>query len=745
MPDIRSRGIDPQKKTTANVKRLISIFAKQYEGNPRVILRELIQNAADAITVANRERLLESPRISIEIPAEGDREKFDVDLGVRDSARGMDEEDFWRYLACLGEGTKEDDLETIGEWGIGFFSVVVACNSALIATKRRDSDPVIYRYHVSEDCYTKPDASTCEWVLNTSFTNSDSFSESGTVIYFDIDFDRCPQLRDWLNYQRLVPEVRSYCLLVPHPIVVRDLQSGESKTANLTRFPWEVHEPERKDALKELWSAILIHSEPDEYPQLAHCFSVRPDKHSTISGVVYYIPGCRGGVSTYYKSIYVEGLMDALPLWASPFTVLANAKTTPKSVTHLEVPPSRSHVVRDEKFRRFSLEIENQIVVTIQNSMRDFVSSLQAELAGSDQEHRSERFAECSSRTPIVTAMSDIGDFLRSICMDLGDLVADALSNKHSERIYLDAAVRFLSRHAPGITRETIVPGLRKHAEVAREQAEKEWEEQKSTHQRRTWCPDASLRFIEAVGEHVAFQVVVKEYPHGRQASFELLRVPLSCLRLIDPALQKDDTVRIPVLVKGEAADFLYNSPDDRLVVLAPSEEQLLYLACLCEATGRYELDIAKPTSRKFAEVAHPETWTDFIMAMKMLLDERAAQSAATCHNIPRIVDIAGYDRKAFPLILREKDGESCITINAWNRSMRTFNDTFRRSLERGLARVETALRLMIRDLYNSSVYEEDTTLSDSAMRILDVREQLLIEICELLTEFTDVVTSDRK
>jgi hypothetical protein len=102
-------------------------------------------------------------------------------------------------------------------------------------------------------------------------------------------------------------------------------------------------------------------------------------------------------------------------------------------------------------------------------------------------------------------------------------------------------------------------------------------------------------------------------------------------------------------------------------------------------------------------------------------------------------VDVAGFARKEVPLVSREVSGKRHLTINAWNRGMKSLNDTLQRALAQGQSRATRALELMTHELYHACLFDESAFLAQGTLHVLDVKETMLIDVCELLTEFFDV------
>lgn len=739
---------------TAHVPRLIEIFAKQYEDAPQVTLRELIQNAADALTESRLEKKQITPKIVVEVlPAEA-RKKFRIDLAVRDNAAGMTEQGLIDYLAKLGATTKEmEGLDTIGEYGIGFYAIVVACKSAVVVSKTENAVPIAYRFLTKEKRFVEVDGETRDWIVSREFKANDdeNTSNTGTAILMEIDFDRNPKLKDWLNTDRLIVDLRTFCLLIPYPIHVRTEDGKVGEMINLPERPWNSKGIDAKDKYDQLWAIILPYSEPEDYPKLFFSFDKRLNHNSkqakpetVIEGVAYYLKDYHGGVSLYFKHMFVETARDLVSIWGTPFTVLTNVKSTSGAPIHLNVPPSRSHVARNESYFRLSELLDNFLIEMINDSMREYKRLLKAELTNAaGSERGSEVVRKINSESLIAHALGYSNEILESICLDLAEVIADALGGDYNDNTLKDAAIVLLQERAPGVTRDTIIPALRRYTEIALEKFQEHRQTQNITRRLPQSNPSSSRNFLKECGHHLPVRVAIKEFPYGNQPQFNIFRIPISCLDMVDPALknQTDGRTRMPVLKKGSADEYLLSKDGERVVVIA-NEYELLFLMCLAHENNKYKLELVSVGSTLFQNVARPEEWTDLIDAVKALIvKSQHLDKQAFYEN----VDVAGFDKKIVPLVMREVNGKRHLTINAWNRGMKNLNEALRESLLHGVTRVKDALLLLLHDIYNSSVFDEASNLNQNALNILDVREKVLIEICEIMMEFFDIKKSKNK
>jgi hypothetical protein len=157
-PEMLARTVETQgwrpvdaRLQVSDVPRIVENLGgtKLYGDDPTVPLRELIQNAADAVQA--RRRLEERPsgwgKITVGLDERGD----DLWLTVEDNGIGMSEmvltgplldfgTSFWRSPLALEEfpGLMAAGMQAIGRFGIGFFSVFMLGSEVKIFSRRAD-------------------------------------------------------------------------------------------------------------------------------------------------------------------------------------------------------------------------------------------------------------------------------------------------------------------------------------------------------------------------------------------------------------------------------------------------------------------------------------------------------------------------------------------------------------------------------------------------------------------------------
>ncbi|KAK4803781.1 hypothetical protein SAY86_003598 [Trapa natans] len=172
----RSLRSDAEKfQFQAEVSRLMDIIINSLYSNKDIFLRELISNASDALdkirflSLTDKEILGEGNNTKLEMQIKLDKDK--KILSIRDRGIGMTKEDLIKNLGTIAKsGTSafvekmqsSGDLNLIGQFGVGFYSVYLVADYVEVISKHNNDKQYVWEskadgaFAISEDTWNEP-------------------------------------------------------------------------------------------------------------------------------------------------------------------------------------------------------------------------------------------------------------------------------------------------------------------------------------------------------------------------------------------------------------------------------------------------------------------------------------------------------------------------------------------------------------------------------------------------------------
>ncbi|MGW1869854.1 HSP90 family protein [Streptomyces mauvecolor] len=278
-----------------DLRGLVDLLSHHLYSSPKVYLRELLQNAVDAITA----RRADQPDAPAEVRLYADG----ATLRVEDSGVGLTEQDVHSLLATIGRSSKrEGGLESaragfLGQFGIGLLACFVVADEIRV---------------VSRSART-PDAAPVEWSARDDGSYSvrtlahSARPEPGTTVYLNAR----PGSAEWLAEDRVLTLARDFGSLLPY-----DVRVGEQRVTDLPA-PWDRSYPgpaARRVALARHCEALFGFAPLDSIELDLPVAGVR--------GVAYVLPSSVSPAQQLSHRVHLKGMLlteradGLLPDWA---------------------------------------------------------------------------------------------------------------------------------------------------------------------------------------------------------------------------------------------------------------------------------------------------------------------------------------------------------------------------------------------------------------------------------------------
>ncbi|MFI6759544.1 HSP90 family protein [Micromonospora sp. NPDC050417] len=168
-----------EQRFRVDLRGVVDLLSQHLYSSPRVYARELLQNAADAITARRTSAPETEPgRVVFEIDADGT-------LRVHDNGIGLTEPEVHTFLASVGRTSKRDELgftrqDFLGQFGIGLLSCFMVADTIEVLTRSVTGTPAVrwtghadgrYRVEVDDDARSsigttvvlRPRAGSAHW------------------------------------------------------------------------------------------------------------------------------------------------------------------------------------------------------------------------------------------------------------------------------------------------------------------------------------------------------------------------------------------------------------------------------------------------------------------------------------------------------------------------------------------------------------------------------------------------------
>ena len=236
------------KQFKAESKRLLDLMINSIYTNKEIFLRELISNASDAIDkLAYRsltDQNLDIDTSKLEIKIEVDKDKRQII--IKDNGCGMTEQELENNLGTIAQSgslafkeanEKKEDIDIIGQFGVGFYSAFMVSDKVTVESKS-----------VDEEQAHKWEATGAEGYTIESCDKQDIGTTITLHIKEDNEDEKYSEFLDQYKIQELIKRYSDY---IRHPIKM-DIEHKHKKEG--TEDEYETHvETETINSMIPIW------------------------------------------------------------------------------------------------------------------------------------------------------------------------------------------------------------------------------------------------------------------------------------------------------------------------------------------------------------------------------------------------------------------------------------------------------------------------------------------------------------
>lgn len=295
------------KMFQAETKELLNLMIHSIYTNREIFLRELISNASDAIdkikfeALTNSEILGEDRDFKITLSVDKDKKE----ITITDNGIGMTYDEVAENIGTIAksgskafkeklENTSKDDIDIIGQFGVGFYSGFMVADKMTLITKSPKSDMGVKWTSTGDGSYEIEEFEKKERGTSITLTIKDG-EEFMTF------------LEDW----KIRDLVKKYSDYVRYPIIFND------ETINSTKPIWKTDKSQLKDENYNEFYKSTFHDWEDpmfhfhlkvqgsiEYTALLYIPKKAP--------MDFYSKDYKKGLQLYTKNIFIMDKCDEL-------------------------------------------------------------------------------------------------------------------------------------------------------------------------------------------------------------------------------------------------------------------------------------------------------------------------------------------------------------------------------------------------------------------------------------------------
>lgn len=347
------------KAFQAETKELLNLMINSIYTNKEIFLRELISNASDAIdklkftALTNSEILGENSEFKITLAVDKDKRE----ITITDNGIGMTYDEVAENIGTIAksgskafkeklENVSKDDVDIIGQFGVGFYSGFMVADTMTILTKSPNSDKGVKWYSSGDGAYEIEEIDR---------------EERGTSIILTIkageEFDTF--LEDW----KIKELVKKYSDYVRYPIYFN------TEVINSTKPIWKTDKNSLKDEDYNEFYKANFHDWED--PMLHLHLKVQGSVEYTAllyipkkAPMDFYSKDYKKGLQLYTKNVFIMDKCDELiPEYFSFIKGLVDCD-------NLSLNISREILQQNSELQAISKNLEKKIISELEKILK---------------------------------------------------------------------------------------------------------------------------------------------------------------------------------------------------------------------------------------------------------------------------------------------------------------------------------------------------------------------------------------
>lgn len=248
-----------KKQFKAESKRLLDLMINSIYTNKEIFLRELISNASDALdkryygSMTQKKENIDKSNLKIKISIDKDNKT----LTIEDNGCGMSKEELENNLGTIAKSgslafkqaqEKQENVDIIGQFGVGFYSCFMVSNEVSVISKSLDNDAYIWNSKGVDGYTIEP-------------TPKD---EIGTKIILKIKEDtEDEKYSRYLETYTIKNLVKKYSDYIHYPIIM-DVEHEKLKEGTKNEYE-KITETETLNSMVPLWKKKKSEITQEEY------------------------------------------------------------------------------------------------------------------------------------------------------------------------------------------------------------------------------------------------------------------------------------------------------------------------------------------------------------------------------------------------------------------------------------------------------------------------------------------------